>query len=284
VRLTFCGVRGSTPAVGAEFLRYGGHTSCLAISSGDTPPTLLIDGGTGIREVTDLLKGAAYDGSVLLGHLHWDHTQGLPFFAGGTAPGARLDLYLPAQGVPALELLARAVGPPHFPVTPDILGAGWTFNNLIEGHHLIEGLDVLAREIPHKGGRAFGYRVTDGYASIAYLSDHSPTSLGPGPDLLGELHEAALELADGVELLIHDAQHRADEFPAVGYLGHSSPDYGVALAAAAGAKTLVLFHHSPTRTDAELDQILVQTQLLAQREAPGLTVIAAAQGLVIDTP
>ena len=284
MRLTFCGVRGSTPAVGAQFLRYGGHTSCLAISAGDAPPTLLIDGGTGIRDVTDLLVGAAYDGSVLLGHLHWDHTQGLPFFAGGAQPGARLDLYLPAQEVPALDLLARAVGPPHFPVTPDILGAGWTFNNLAEGHHVIEGLAVLAREIPHKGGRTFGYRISDGRASIAYLSDHSPTSMGPGLDRLGELHEAALELADGVDLLIHDSQHRADEFPEVDYLGHSSPDYGVALVAAAGAKTLVLFHHSPTRTDAELDQILAQAQCLAQREAPGLTVIAATQGLVINTP
>ena len=283
MRLTFCGVRGSTPAVGAEFLRYGGHTSCLAISNGDTPPTLLIDGGTGIRNVTDLLQGAAFDGSVLLGHLHWDHTQGLPFFAGGGAPGARLDLYLPAQELPALELLSRAVGPPHFPVTSDILGAGWTFNDLAEGRHVIEGFAVLAREIPHKGGRTFGYRVSDGNASIAYLSDHSPTSLGPGLDGLGELHEAALELAHGVDVLIHDSQHRADEFPAVDYLGHSSPEYGVALAAAAGAKTLVLFHHSPTRSDTALDQILTQTRHRAHREVPALTVIAATQGLVLDT-
>ena len=85
MKITFCGVRGSTPAPGAAFLRYGGQTSCVAVSRGDEPPSLLLDAGTGLANVTALLGGAAYDGSILVGHLHWDHTQGMPFFNGGFA-------------------------------------------------------------------------------------------------------------------------------------------------------------------------------------------------------
>ena len=110
----------------------------------------------------------------------------------------------------------------------------------------IEGFDVLALEIPHKGGRTFGYRVSDGRASIAYLSDHGPVALGPGPDGLGPYHEAALALADGVDLLVHDAQHTAEELPAAAAFGHSAAEYAVALAERAGAGRVLLFHHDPT--------------------------------------
>ena len=176
-----------------------------------------------------LLDGAPYDGAILLGHLHWDHTHGIPFFRGGCTAGARVDLRLPEQGESAEAVLQRAFSPPHFPIVPSQLGPGWSFSGLAEGAHEIEGFDVLAREIPHKGGRAFGYRVERDGATIAYLSDHSPTAAGPGPDGLGERHEAALELATGADVLIHDAQHLASQFPGVDYLGHASVEYAVAL-------------------------------------------------------
>ncbi|HTW20060.1 MAG TPA: MBL fold metallo-hydrolase [Mycobacteriales bacterium] len=278
IRVTFCGVRGSTPSPGADFLRYGGNTSCLALSDGDGPPRLLLDAGTGLMAVTPLLAGRPFDGTVLLSHLHWDHTHGLPFFAGGGMPGARLHLRLPEQGVPAEDLLARAFSPPHFPVLPHQLGAGWSFDTIDEGEHSFEGFTVRALEIPHKGGRMFGYRVSRGEASLAYLTDHSPISLGPGPDGLGERHAAALELAHDVDVLIHDAQHRASQFPEVAYLGHASPEYAVALAREAGARSLMLFHHAPTRTDDEIDEIL------AELATDGLPVRAACEGLVLDLP
>lgn len=279
MRLTFCGVRGSTPAPGPEFVRYGGHTSCVAVAPGAGVPDLLLDAGTGAMAVTALLGGAPYDGSILLGHLHWDHTHGLPFFAGGTAAGARVDLYLPEQGEDAHTVLARAFSPPHFPIVPAQLGEGWTFAGLAEGSHRIEGYDVLAREIPHKGGRAFGYRVERDGRSLAYLSDHSPTSVGPGPDGLGERHPAAMELASGADVLVTDAQHLAEQFPGVGFLGHASVEYDVAWAREAGVRTLVLFHHDPWRTDDQIDAILTRARALA---GPDLEVVAARQGLVID--
>jgi phosphoribosyl 1,2-cyclic phosphodiesterase len=275
MRVTFCGVRGSTPAPGAAFLRYGGNTSCVAVQAADEPVRLLLDAGTGIAAASALIEGP-YDGAVLLGHLHWDHTHGLPFFAAGGMKGSRVRVMIPAQGAGPEAVLERAFSPPHFPVTPTQLGAGWTFEGVEEGQHSIAGFDVLAREIPHKGGRAFGYRVSAGGRSLAYLSDHSPTSTGPGPDGLGDRHEAALALATGADLLIHDAQHRADEFPGVGYLGHASAEYAVALGREAGVRAVVLFHHAPTRTDDEVDAIEHSVQ------ERGLRVIAAFEGLVLD--
>lgn len=115
---------------------------------------------------------------------------------------------------------------------------------------------MLAREIPHKGGRTFGYRVTaPNGASLAYLPDHQPSRLGLGATGFGPLHEAARALAGGVDLLIRDAQYTAEEFPHLHGFGHAAIDYAVALARAADVGRLLAFHHAPTRTDAELDAL-----------------------------
>jgi phosphoribosyl 1,2-cyclic phosphodiesterase len=285
----FCGVRGSTPAPGLPFVRYGGHTSSVAIAHDGEVPTLVLDGGTGLRRVTALLDGAPYDGTILLGHLHWDHVHGLPFFRGGGAPGSRVDVFLPAPDGDPVGTLARGMSPPHFPVGPEQLGDGWTYTALQEGTFEREAFRILAREIPHKGGQTFGFRVTDGTATIAYLSDHAPLFLGEGPDGLGELHDAALALADGVDLLIHDAQYLASEFPRVTYLGHASVEYALALAETAGARRLAMFHHSPERTDNEIDDMVrnVRTstvEVFAAAESTSLTLAAEQRAVVHLTP
>jgi phosphoribosyl 1,2-cyclic phosphodiesterase len=255
MRVHLCGVRGSTPAPGADFVRYGGNTSCVAIAREGEDPTLLLDAGTGLARVTKLLDGRPFRGTILLGHLHWDHTHGLPFFRSGDQEGAVVRLLLPGQDGPAEELLARAMSPPHFPIRPDELRGDWSFGQVQEGDHEIEGFSVHAREIPHKGGRTFGYRVDDGRHTVAYLSDHSPESLGDGPRGFGPYHEAALALVKDADVLIHDAQYTAEEFPRRRTFGHSTIDYALGLAAAAGVGRLVLFHHDPRRTDDELDAI-----------------------------
>lgn len=256
MRVELCGVRGSTPAPGADFVRFGGNTSCVALAHDGADPTLLLDAGTGLARVSRLLDGRPFRGTILLGHLHWDHTQGLPFFRSGDQDGSAVRLLLPAQpGGPPETLLARAMSPPHFPITPGELRGDWSFGYLDEGALEVEGFAVLAREIPHKGGRTFGYRISDGEHTIAYLSDHHPGSLGDGPSGFGPYHDAALALAGGADVLIHDAQYTAAEFPVRRAWGHSTIDYAVGLAEAAGAGRVVLFHHDPRRTDDELDQI-----------------------------
>lgn len=278
MEVTICGVRGSTPSPGADFLRYGGHTSCVAIAAGgDEAPRLVLDAGTGLRALTRALAGEPFRGTILLGHLHWDHTHGLPFFAAGDREDAEVTVSLPAQeGLEAEALLARMMSPPHFPIRPSELRGQWQFQTIEPGSFTAEGFTVEAREIPHKGGRTFGYRITDASgASLAYLSDHSPTTLGPGSDGFGAHHEAALELVSGVDLLIHDAQYTAAELPARIHFGHAAIDYSVGLAEACGVGQLLLFHHDPPRTDAQLDAIVA-----GLRDAP-LPVAAAAEGMVI---
>lgn len=257
MRIDLCGVRGSTPAPGEAFERYGGHTSCLALTpDGEQRPTLLLDAGTGLRAVTGLLDGAPYRGTLLLTHLHWDHVTGLPFFAAGDRDDSEVAVVLPAQeGSDALEVLARVMSPPFFPVAPDGLRGSWSFAALEPGTSRQGGFDVLAREIPHKGGRTFGFRVSDGRATITYMPDHCPSALGPGPDGWGEYHEAALELAAGSDLLVHDAQLLPSEMAAEARLGHSCGDYAVKLADRAGARAVLFFHHRPDRTDEQLDEV-----------------------------
>jgi len=275
MRVTFCGVRGSTCAPGIDFVRYGGHTSCVALGRDGGLPTLVLDAGTGLRNLTRHLDGQPFRGTILLGHLHWDHTHGIPFFAAGNQPGSEVTVVMPAQGDPE-QVLERAFSPPHFPVTPTQLQGRWRVRSHEPGQYEVEGFSVLAAEIPHKGGRTFGYRVTDGGGTLAYLSDHSPVAAGAGPHGLGAYHESALALADDVDLLIHDAQHTAAEFTDRAFLGHSAVEYAVGLAEAAGARTLVLFHHDPARTDDEIDALVV-----AHAGGDDLHP-AAAEGLTID--
>jgi ribonuclease BN (tRNA processing enzyme) len=250
----------------------------VAIAHDDgAPPSLILDAGTGLRQVTALLHGAPFAGTILLTHLHWDHVHGLPFFAGGDRDDARATLLLPEQdrGAQAEELLARGMSPPHFPIAPGGLRGDWRFATLAPGTFKAEGFTVEAREIPHKGGRTFGYQVSDGHSSLAYLPDHCPTELGPGPEGWGEYHPAALALASGVDVLIHDAFWLAREVPAQAALGHAAADYAVGLARRAGARRVLLAHHKPDRTDAELG-------LLAGSFAADPSVTVAAEGQVIS--
>jgi phosphoribosyl 1,2-cyclic phosphodiesterase len=270
MRIQMLGVRGSTPAPGPDFVRYGGHTSCLAITAeGGDRPTLVLDAGTGLRSLTALLGGGAFDGSIVLSHLHWDHMQGLPFFAAGDRDAARVDLYVPGQdGRSGRDLLAQSFSPPSFPITPEGLHGTWQFHALEPGTRRIEGLAVTAVEIEHKGGRTFGLRVDDERGSLAYLPDHAPAA---------GVSDALLAMLDGVDVLIHDAQFLEGERPVAVDYGHATVQDSISLAESCGADTVVLFHHSPARTDAALDEIAVWAANLTD-----VTVVVAREGMTLD--
>lgn len=272
-----CGVRGSSPAPGAGFVRVGGNTSCVAIAEDDRLPTLILDAGTGLRNLATVMGEAPFDGTIVLGHLHWDHVIGLPFFAAADRVDANVRVMVPAQGRAAVDELARLMSPPLFPITPHDLHGSWTFSSYGEETFVAGAFTVVARDIPHKGGRTMGLRVSDGRSTIAYLSDHAPHDLGPGGDGLGALHPAAVELAADVDLLIHDSQYTAAELPARGSWGHSAVDYGVTLATQCGARRLLLFHHDPARTDDE-----VWALHAALSAPPGLAIDVAVEGTVLD--
>lgn len=271
VRLDLLGVRGSTAAPGPDFVAYGGHTSCVAVTAEGAPrPSLVLDAGTGLRTLTGRLAGAAFDGSVVLSHLHWDHMQGLPFFAAGDRDDARVDLYLPAQGGRSgRDLLAQTLSPPAFPIPPEGLRGRWAFRALEAGRVEVEGFGVTTVDVEHKGGRTFGIRVEDALGSVAYLPDHAPAA-GKSPELL--------EMLDGVDVLLHDAQFLEGERPMAVDYGHATVEDAVALGAECGVGTVVLFHHSPVRSDAALDGIASWAPSLAE----GVRVVVAREGDALE--
>jgi phosphoribosyl 1,2-cyclic phosphodiesterase len=276
VRLLFCGVRGSTPAPGAEFVRVGGHTSCVALAHDDQPWTLLLDAGTGIRRVTAEVDGA-FRGSVLLTHLHWDHVQGLPFFAAGDRDEAHVRLFMPEQIGPdgrtrdAAEVLTLAMSPPHFPIGPEGLRGDWRFEGIAAGSHRVEDFDVVAFDVPHKGGRTFGYRISDGDASIAYIPDHLPDAATT---------PAIARACAGVDVLVHDAQFVERERAVADLYGHATVDDALDLAALAGARRCALFHHAPARSDDDVEHI--GRTLAAAAGDRGVDVFVAREEDVVD--
>jgi ribonuclease BN (tRNA processing enzyme) len=255
----------------------GGNTSCVAIAADDRLPTLVLDAGTGLQNLSALLGRAPFEGTIVLGHLHWDHVIGLPFFAACDRDDARVRVMVPEQGGAPIDALTRFMSPPLFPITPTQLRGDWSFSSYGAESFEAGAFAVVARDIPHKGGRTMGLRITDGRSTIAYLSDHAPHDLGPGDDGLGALHPTAVELAANVDLLIHDAQYTSAELHKRASWGHSAADYGVTLATHCHAHRLLLFHHDPARTD---DEVWALRDSLSPR--PGLTVDVAVEGTVIQ--
>jgi phosphoribosyl 1,2-cyclic phosphodiesterase len=279
LNVSFFGVRGSTPCPCEANRRYGGNTSCVALEAPGHAP-IVLDLGTGLRFWGETLDPATpFVGSALVTHIHWDHVQGLPFFTPVLREGARLDVYGPPQ--PDCGDLAHAfnelVRPPFFPVrTADLLG-DIRFHDLWDTELELDGAKVKARPVPHVG-LTNGYRVEMGGSTIVYISDHQMPQDGSH-----EVSDAVLDLCDGADLLIHDAQYTNEEFPEKSTWGHCTADFAVTVAKEAGVRRLALFHHDPTHHDDAVDEILVHARQLAR--GTGVTeVIAAHEGLVISHP
>jgi len=274
VRLTLLGVRGSTPAPGADFVRYGGHTSCLVVGVGDDRPTLVLEAGTGLRSLSRQLGGTPFRGDLVLTHLHWDHVQGLPFSAAVDHPDAVVRLHVPVETEDddPVETFARCMSPPNFPIGPDGLLGRWEFVPLLPGAVQLgdERLQLTAARIRHKGGPTYGLRVAGpAGATAAYLPDHLLTS--PSDD-------DGAEVAKGADVLLHDGQFTASEASRAEVYGHTTIEAAVAYADRCEAGELVLLHHHPDRTDRAIDALaagLTQT-------SGGRPVRFAAEGDVIE--
>ena len=276
MRVVLLGTRGSTPAPGAQFVRYGGHTSCVAVfADADPVPRLVLDAGTGLRDLPSLLGSRPFVGSIVLSHLHWDHVQGLPFCPSIDRPDAHVDLFVPgkdgAADDDARQSLAGVMSPPHFPIAPDGLLGSWRFACAVPGPLTAE---VTVAEIAHKGGNAFGVRIELDGATIAYLPDHA---LSDAPPLL---LASAEELASGVDVLLHDGQFRlAERDVAIAY-GHSTIEDAMLFADRCGVGAVVLTHHAPGRTDTELDALAGATPSTPH----GRPISFARQGDTVHVP
>ena len=271
INVAFHGVRGSTPCCCPTLQRYGGNTSCVSIEAEDADP-IVLDCGTGLRMFGATLDDGPVDVHVLVTHLHWDHIQGLPFFTQLKHADTTFNVYGPGEDGESMgESFARFMTPPFFPIETGHLPAAISFADALDGDFELDGAQIMARPVPHTGTTA-GFRVTRNGVSVAYVPDHQQPL-----DDATVVAPSVLELCDGVDVLIHDAQFTPEEFEIKADWGHSTPEYAVEVARQAGVKTLVLFHHDPAHDDDTVDDIARRTAELAAEH--GIEVIAAAEGL-----
>jgi phosphoribosyl 1,2-cyclic phosphodiesterase len=279
LRVGFHGVRGSTPCEGPQYARYGGSSSCVSLESGTHNP-VIFDLGTGLRAYGEKLGGVReLHASVLLSHLHWDHVQGLPFFLPLHDPNSTLDIHGPAQSEgPLGEVFAQMMRPPFFPIRPDGLNADLRFHDTLDDDFPIGLAKVRSRWVRHVGP-TLGFRVEWQGVSVAYIPDHGPGCCPTDPD--DYVPHEILELCDGVDLLIHDAQHTPAEYEAKRHWGHSTVDYALHVARESGARKLALFHHDPCHSDDDLDHIGV-VAAARSAELGGPEIVVAREDLEIE--
>lgn len=275
MQLTFYGVRGSCPCPSDSNRRYGGNTACVGLAVPDEPP-IVLDLGTGLRffgetQPTD----GSFRGTALITHIHWDHVQGLPFFPPADRVGARLDIYGPAQeGGELGDVFGEFMRPPYFPVHFSELRGEIKFHDVMDEDLAIGNAKVRVRPVPHCGATV-GYRIEWDGATVAYISDHQ------APHSLQGVADQVLELADGADLLIHDAQYTAEEFEQKAHWGHCTLGYAVTVAKAAGVRRLALFHHDPAHDDDVMDKLVAGAKQLSA-DIGGPEVVGAYEGLSLQ--
>jgi ribonuclease BN (tRNA processing enzyme)/FixJ family two-component response regulator len=223
-------------------------------------------------------------GHILISHTHWDHIQGIPFFGPLFLPGNEWHIYGPKGLHQSMrEALAGQMQYTYFPVTPDQFGAAVHYHDLVEGIFRIDDIKVIAHYLNHPA-LTLGYRLETDDASVVYSCDHEPHSrklAGGEGDIVGQDLRHA-EFIRGTDLLIHDAQYTAAEYPSKVGWGHSSIEYVIKLAQYAEVKQLALTHHDPLRDDAAIDWLVQQIRAELRTIASPLQVFAAAEGEVVE--
>ena len=255
VRFKFWGVRGSLPSPGPETVKYGGDTPCLEITTRST--RVILDCGSGMRRLGNAMMENPDDREtfILLGHPHFDHVCGLPFFTPVFIPGQRFQIGA-AEPHDMRILMPRLFCRPFFPVEEAMLGSDIEYFQADPSGRmrLNDEVTLVTRQLNHPGG-CTGYRVEAHGVAIAYCSDTEHVE--------GETDQNVLDLMDGADLAIYDTAYTGREYPNHVGWGHSTPEEGARLAEIAGAKRLALFHHNPTRTDRQVAEIEAELQKTA---------------------
>jgi CheY-like chemotaxis protein/phosphoribosyl 1,2-cyclic phosphodiesterase len=293
MRIRFWGTRGSLATPGPTTLRYGGNTSCVEARANDGT-LIVLDCGTGAHRLGQALMAEPAQpvrGHLMITHTHWDHIQGFPFFAPVFAAGGEWDLYAPGGLGERLEaVLSAQMQHPYFPVTLSQLSATIRYHDLVEGALAVGGVRAVAQYLNHPA-LTLGYRLEADGASVVYAVDHEPHMRdrpeGGGMGSPGEASPHAedtrhVAFLEGADLVIHDAQYTAAEYPEKVNWGHSPAETAVDYALAAHARRLALTHHDPMRDDDAVDRLVEVCRERVRRAGGTLDVFAAAEGQIIE--
>ena len=278
MQLKIWGCRGSVPSPGPTTVVCGGNTSCVELSL-DDGTVLVLDAGTGIRDLgEDLVERGVRRIHLLLTHLHLDHVEGLRFFGPMWDKNVTLDVWGPPSTVLSLEdSIARTFSPPLFPIDLGVVPAQVAFHDAPRQPWNVESALVTAALVVHPGP-TLGYRIEADGSSIAYLPDHEPALTGieeRSPDWI-----SGSAIAEGVDVLLHDAQYFENEYEERVGWGHSSVSDTIAYAQALRVGRLVLFHHEPHHSDEDLSGLEDRAQQLVRRD--GFQPTLAREGMVVE--
>jgi phosphoribosyl 1,2-cyclic phosphodiesterase len=232
-------------------MRYGGNTSCVELTMSDGS-TLILDAGTGIRNLGLALPRVEAPIHILLTHLHLDHIQGLMFFAPAFRPEAEIIIWGPASPEASLrDRIARYISAPLAPVEVRELPSLLSFREAEPLEWDIGPTRIRAQAVTHRGP-TLGFRIEDAGTSLCYIPDHEP-GLGTSLEDLDDDWISGFELASDASMLVHDCQYTDDEYAEHLGWGHSPMSDALAFGRRVGAERLLLFHHDPLHTDDFLD-------------------------------
>jgi phosphoribosyl 1,2-cyclic phosphodiesterase len=285
----FWGTRGSIPTPGHATKRFGGNTSCVALTIDGV--LMICDGGSGLRELGLSLverNSAPVEAHMFFSHMHWDHIQGFPFFVPAYSSKNRLRVYEVAQGRRSIkEMLHGQMSSDYFPVQFSDLGAKIDSVALDAGSTRIEGVTVRCFEQHHpgisyaysfeKGGKKFVY-ATDNELDLTLVNQQASLSDLSVPR---KLPDAFIEFISDADLLIADGQYTDEEYPAKIGWGHARANTVVDAAVAANVKQCAIYHHDPMHSDSAVDSIILLGQQRAQHSGSKVTIFGAREGLAL---
>lgn len=283
VQVRCWGTRGSIPSPGPQTARFGGNTSCLEVRFGKRG-RIVFDAGTGIRGLGQQLlqHGGPTDADLFLTHWHWDHIQGIPFFAPLYDPRTRIRIHAPAPlGTDIRALLAEQMSAPYFPMVWETLDAQIETMEAGAVSWEVDGATIEAFPVCH-GDLTYAYRFQFGGAVVVYAPDNElqrmREQLGPSA------YQALVAFCRDADVLIHDAMYTAEEYEQRQGWGHSTYGQAVQLAEEVGAKSLYLFHHAPERSDLELEEILasLRSDLVASESNLHLALAAEGEPILVS--
>ena len=280
----FWGTRGSIPTPGAGTARYGGNTSCVEVRS-DDGNLFIFDCGTGIRQLGLSLLGASPKPPrihILIGHTHWDHIQGFPFFTPVFLPGTEINIYAPLGFQRSLEdAMSGQMQYSYFPVKLTDLSSRIHYTELDEGFFRIGKCLVETQYLNHTAP-TIAYRVTEGATSVAYVTDHEPFWKSSGTQFQHPGDQRHVEFIRDADLVIHDAQYSEEEYQTKIGWGHSPIGYVMDVAVAAGVRRLALFHHDPTHDDEWVEGMEEGFREQLARRGSSMEAFAAAEGMELE--
>lgn len=277
MRVTLWGTRGSLASPGPDTLRYGGNTTCVTVEGVDGT-LLVLDSGTGIRNLSYALPSMPPRVHILLTHLHMDHIEGLPFFSPIDRSGVVVNIFGPASSTINLKhRLLRYLSAPLFPVSLREMRSELRFYGLPSVSVVIGEFTITASFVIHYNP-TLGYRIQGPGGVVAFLPDHNP-GLGVRRFPLDRDWTSGYALARGADLLIHDAQYSDEEYAARPGFGHSSLRLAVQFAELAGARQLVPVHHDPTHSDDMLDEMFSD---VLNEMRPACRITPGQEGMVFE--